>query len=680
MEENEQTPQTEKVIISNRRKVVKPARHRNSGSKWWIPLTIVLGLIAICFIALIGFFTYIASVVSTEFTTSTPVTVEDNSILYLDCGVISELQGQGDSFFDKILGKCTNASFYQITEAIKRAANDDKIKGIYFDGNCYVSGESLSELQVAIKEFKKSGKFFYSYLDVSDKNAYMLASLSDSIFVPEEGLYEMNGYGVSSVFPKGLYDKLGINFIVAQCEDFKSYADAYKYKKFSDSSRLAYKALITQKENTFFALLSQNRKITREQVIECMNIGLLTPADMLERKLADVQAPIYWFQNQFLLEKSNPEKYKELYGKGENKKLEGKNNTDKETDITTTKTYINGTLVKDVKLVSVNDYVSSLNWNEGKSDNSIAVIVGEGAIYDDMPKSNPFSFESEASIVASDFIELIEDAVGNDDVKGIIIRINSPGGSAMASEKIYQAIMEARKKKPVYASMGDVAASGGYYISMACEKIYAGANTITGSIGVVAAFPNVNTLLEKTLYMNVDTISNGIGNPFTLDPTLPAKSEDVAKLQKYADATYYGFVSKAAKSRNMSFEQMRAIAKGRVWVGTTAKEIGLVDAIGNIKFAIGKMREKLGIKENDNVKIVFYPNAEAQVRNFWKRFDMKTLYAIISGQTKSQTEQILAMFMLPKELKNQVEYIMALHPILEREKIALALPNKIDIK
>jgi len=199
---------------------------------------------------------------------------------------------------------------------------------------------------------------------------------------------------------------------------------------------------------------------------------------------------------------------------------------------------------------------------KGKNIDRIAIIRGQGAITSEEQSGGPFSTYRDG-IVSPDFVKLIEKAENDTTIKGIIIRINSPGGSVVASEEIYQAILKAKTKKPVYASMSNIAASGGYYIAMGCDTILAHPNTITGSIGVVGAIPNLSKTLKK-LNLNYDTISTGIGNSFFLDPMLPFNRQDVQALHKIIEKTYQRFIQKVALNRNKPFEDTRLLAKGRV--------------------------------------------------------------------------------------------------------------------
>lgn len=639
----------ENITPSSRRRNVTNRKER----RWLVPVAIVLGAFGLFFIlifASIGIFVKSLESLGTGFTETQPVEITENTILKLDFSDLSEVSNA--SALSIFSSKAPKATFYQLIESIQKAAEDPRIIGIYYDGGNGVSGAMASELQVALENFKKSNKFIYSYLETATKGDYAIAANSDSIFVPDEGMYELSGFGITSLFNKGLYDKIGLEFIVVQCEDFKSAAEPYKNKKFSDSARFEYKILIQQKENEFVNTISTKRKISAEQVIEAMKKGLLDANDMLELKLADAKASKLKVL-EFLSQKS-------------------KNNSNKFEDI-------------DKKIVSINNYVldNKKNKQEKNSNATIAVICGEGPIVS-IPEHGMFNYSETQQIVSRDFVKLIYQAKEDDDIKGIIIRINSPGGSVIASEEIYQAIIETKKVKPVYASMSDVAASGGYYMAMACDTIVAHSNTVTGSIGVVAAFPNVSKLLNN-LYVNADTISNGVGNPFFLNSTLPRNAQNEAEFEKNIYKTYQRFLKKVALSRKKTVEEIRTVAKGRVWLGKDALDKGLVDAVGNLQTAITMMKNRLNVK--DSVKLKFYPDEQTDKFKLFMQFiednDVSVLGLIdlIGNRINNNNNQRLAdMLMLPQNEQKQFKYLQTLVSISKKEKVLLALPNLIEIK
>ena len=676
----------------------KRGKQSSKQSLWWIPVTTVLGffaVIVIAFFSLIAFFTYSVEKFGSAFEHK-PVYVAQNSVLKLNFSDLSEVSNT-ENPFTLFSSKAPKPTFYQVIEGIKEAANDDRIAGIYYEEASSLSGAMAKELQNALMDFKKSGKFIYSYLETADKRGYYTALASDSIFVPDVGLYDWTGFGISVIFPKGLYDKIGLEFTVSQYGDFKTAGEQYNSKRFSDSAKLAYRPLIAQRENEFIATVAERRGLTKEKVVEYLSKGIIDSDEMLKLKLADAKASKQEVM-EFLVARSK--------NNSQNNSEDSENNLeDSEEKITKSQFGFSFNYEKKCNaifassscdcsgsgcgassfdnLLKISDYVASIKnrKNTNRKDDAIAIICGEGAIVSTRI-SSPF-MQQETAIVSSDFVKLIRRAKNDDNVKGIIIRINSPGGSVIASEEIYQAILDAKKVKPVYASMSDIAASGGYYIAMACDTIIAHPYTVTGSIGVVSAFPNFSKLLNK-LNMTVDTISNGVGNSFFLDPSLPRNRENEIKFDKMSLAIYNRFVSKAAQSRKMSVEQMGTVAKGRIWIGEDAYQRGLVDTLGDFQTAIALMKTRIGKSENETVNLKFLPDETDRMQALLRLFEDMSLSAIIdaiTGRMSSNSKQDFAnSLMLSQEIQKQISYLQTLAIISEKEKVLMALPNLVEVR
>ena len=653
-----------------------PSPRRNK-TRWWLPILIVFSTIGLFFFIIFVFFAYLVSQIGDLNFEQKPIIVQSNSILKLDFDELHETNMAHR--LNLFSSKSPKANFFQVINAIKEAANDSRIIGIYYDGAGNISGVKAKELQVALEEFKKSGKFIYSYLEIASENEYYNALLSDSIFVPAEGIYEINGFGLIGMFWKGFYDKLGLEFTVVQCEDYKSAAEPYKNKKFSDSARLEYKIILNQRENEFINAVAERRKLTKAQVVECLNKGFYDSDEMLAAQLADVKASktqvLNFLANKCSNHSISEKEVKEEESVAETEKQESSCGADGDACCAAS-----GDINEN--LISINDYALSIRSNRiAENDNSIAVICGEGAIVSSYEGS---LFNQEAAIVSKEFVRLIRRAKNNENVKGIIIRINSPGGSVIASEEIYQEILMAKKVKPVYASMSNTAASGGYYIAMACDTIIAHNQTITGSIGVVAVFPNFSKTFEK-LDINVDTISNGIGNPFFLDPMLKRNKKDMDLFDKQTFAIYKRFLTKAAQSRNKTFDEMRAVAKGRVWTGEDAFKHGLVDYLGDFELAVDLMKKRVGIDENQQVTLKFYPEEvdkwEALKRLLENdRFPLGLVDIFSKKVNAKNAEAIADMLMLPKEMRKHFIYTQTLAMIAEKERVIFALPSLIEIR
>ena len=636
--------------------------NRRKQSLWWIPVTTILGffaVIAISFFAVVAFFTTFVENFNLSFGRS-PVYVAENSILKLNFSELNEVN-LNENPFVVFSNKTPKPTFYQVIEGIKRAANDDRITGIFYEGTSSLSGAMAKELQTTLMKFKNSGKFIYSFLETTDKRQYYTALVSDSIFVPDVGIYEFSGFGASIIMPKGLYDKIGLEFTVTQFEDFKMAGEQYDRKKISDSAKFAYRILIAQTENDFIATVAERRGLSKKTVIEYMKKGIIDSDEMIELKLADAKA-------------SRQEVIKFLTEKSNNNFDENENNSS-----------CNSCGCADChnNLINISDYILDTKNREkiNYKDDAIAIITGEGVI---ISTKQPSPFAQGNSIVSRDFVKLIRKAKNDETVKGIIIRINSPGGSAIAAEEIYQEILEAKKVKPVYASMSNIAASGGYYIAMACDTIIAHPHTVTGSIGVVAAFPNFSKLISN-LHMNVDTISTGTGNSYFMSPFLHRKNEDALKFEKMSYSIYKSFVTKAAESRNMSFDAMRKVAKGRIWTGEDALKNGLVDALGDLQLAIDLMNNRiLGDDFTKRLRLKFLPTETDKWEAFMKLFDDFSVTAaidVITGRISKNSKQDFAnSLMIPQEVQRQFSYLQTLAFISEKEKVMMAMPNLIEIR
>ena len=738
------------VTPSSRRRKFDNRPHKSRG---WIPITILLSIIAICFIGVFvmvgSFVSMVGSMVGDGFkfsTSSAPVEIKDKTILKLDFGSVSEIS-QNDNPFSFFNTDAPSPTFNELIKGIKAATDDDRIIGIYYDGSAVISGAMAAELKSALLDFKRAGKFMYSYLETGTMSQYSIALLSDSIFVPEEGMYEFAGFSVTAMFLKGLFDKIGVQFEVVMNEEFKTAGEPYTNYKFSDSARVAYRPLIKQRENAFINAVSSFRNIEPSNVIAIMNEGILTSDEMITLGLADAfktkrqviamleekvkcclekpeekeENSLESGENTLSLRanttylRGNPDTTpsanaatppqegnfgaeavplpwkggifcKENVGVVKNTRSDGENHTchaefisasprsdddtPLEVKIATKKT--DSTDFEKEYIISIADYINSeVDLSScvcNNSDDAIAIIYGEGPILTASSGSGMFN-TGETEIVSSDFVKLIEEAAKDENIKGIILRINSPGGSVIASEEIYQAVLDARKVKPVFCSMSDVAASGGYYIAMACEKIICHPHTITGSIGVVSAISNVNGTMKK-LGIGADTITTGVGNTTFLSPLFPLKQSDRERFRKFSNKIYNNFVNKAAKSRGMSFEEMRAVAKGRVWTGEDAKVRGLVDTLGNLDLAIEMMKAQL---DNEDLGINIYPKKKDAFEEFMKLLTKKKTSVDVS------LEQ-LGFANLSDGMKKQLNYLYTLSKISEKEKVLCAMPHLVAVE
>lgn len=598
---------------------------------WRTPIIIISVIAAIIIFVAFALLSTFMNAVS-----KSPTEVVKNSVLHLNFTALKENSLVGFLNFRE-----NDPTFWEILKSIKAAKTDDNIKGIYITtGGAQMGYAKASEIQDALKDFKSSGKFIYAYLDFASKMDYFLALPADSIFMPMEGITQINGFGISQMFFKNALDKIGVEYVVQQFEEYKSYAETYQRNGMSPASRESYKVLLDQRYEIFTKAVSEYRKIDLEKVKEAINKGVFTPSDAKEYGLIDA----------FVNENEVKEKLKSAVFTEFNKQMDKLEK-------------------KSLPMIKVSDYLASENFphEKYKTSDQIAIIFASGTI---SPNAS-----SEGSITSKGFIRSLKLARDDDKIKVIIIRIDSPGGSVLTSDEIYQEILKTKAKKPVYASMSDVAASGGYFMAMPCDTIIAHPATITGSIGVIFALPNFSKTLEK-LSISVDTLSTN-KSAYFLDVTLPVTQAQKDQLYFLSKPVYERFVNKVATHRKMDYESARAVAKGRVWTGADAKERNLVDVLGGLKDAIEVAKKRIGIPKEDNVRIKTFPR---------KLDAITSIIKLLFGDEDEQLEMKATLFnqnpiqklpfaeLLPKTVINQTNYFYQLADITKKEQTMMALP------
>lgn len=654
-------------MANNNLQAPLPPYYMTKKNRWWVPVIITLVIIlGIIIILLTIFFAGIGSIFEKE-----PYTVKNNSVLYIN--LMGKLEERAiDSPF-QFLNDRSNATFTDIITAIKNAKDDPRIKGIYLKTGLSIMGfAKATELKETIEDFKKSKKFVYAYLNFGTELDYYISLSADKIFMAPEGIIELNGFAISSVFYKELFNKIGIDYYVLGFEDFKSAGEIYSRNNFSDSARYQYKIILDQRLKLLSKEASKKRKISENDFISALSRGIYTPDSLYTLNLID----------SLLNEEDVKEIIKRLvFNENRSKSNEDNNNS---------KSNKNQEFDKDDKLILVDPskYLDDLPKPKEKSvitDKQIAIIYASGPIVEQIFES---PFNNENVITSKQIISALKEAREDEKIKIIILRIDSPGGAVLTSDAIYQEILKTRNIKPVYASMSDVAASGGYYISAPCDTILAHPATITGSIGVIMAIPNLSKLMEN-IYLNVDTIQTGpAANQFS--GFFPLKENDKAKLKTLAGNVYYRFVNKVAQNRKMKFEDVRAIAKGRVWTGEDAYKVGLVDVLGGLEKAIELAKIRMGIPKDSKVYIQTFPKKEDSFQKLLKTFgviptdDEEVKSSNYSGLSKIFANELKTLFpiyySLPKDVQEQLSYMLTILAISDREKVIFALPELINIK
>lgn len=432
----------------------------------------------------------------------------------------------------------------ELKESLASAKNDSQIKGILLEGSMGRLGFAKNEeLRAALMDFKTSGKFIYSYGEYFSEASYYTSSVADSIFLNPEGLVEFNGLNSNIMFFKGTLDKLEIKPEIFRVGDFKSAVEPFFRENMSDANRLQANSFLNSINNHNIEQVAKSRNLAVDQV-------KLTSDSMRVRDAKD--AVTFGLVSKLAY-------YDEVLAS-----LKSKLGLEKD---------------KEVNFISYAKYRKTKKSDADKSDseNKIVVIVAEGDITSGRGDEN--------SIGSDKICETLRKVRSDKKVKAVVLRINSPGGSALASDVMWREIQLLRKEKPVIASMSDVAASGGYYMAMACDKIVAHPNTITGSIGVFGLLFNTKDMFKNKLGVTFDGVKTGVFSDLG-NGTRPFTDAERQIIQKGVNQIYETFTAKAAQGRKMSQDDLKKVASGRVWSGSEAQKIGLVDELGGLDKAI----------------------------------------------------------------------------------------------
>lgn len=477
-----------------------------------------------------------------------PIRVDDSSILHIE---LSEAIGEKSFFKPEFtsdgIGNAGKVGVRDITESIKYAAADDKIKGIYLDVSSVQAGmATIEEVRNALKTFKKSGKFIVSYSEVYTKSGYYLASLADEVYMYPTGLLEWNGLGSERMFFKNMLDKLDVDVQIVRGSNnkFKSAVEPFMYDKMSEANRKQTEKYMFSFWDHIVSEVSQAKNIPVAQLNNVADSLLLSNAT---KTVEHSFVTALKYEDEVI----------------ENLKAKTNRKEDEELNLITLEKYM--------KFVDRKMKVKNINKQ------NIAVVFATGEI--SSGKGDLESIGSETTV------KLIREAKEDTAIKAVVLRVNSPGGSALASDVIWREIMLTKKVKPVVVSMGDLAASGGYYISCAADRIFAQPNTITGSIGVFGMIPNAERFLNNKVGITVDRVkTNSHSNLMSI--TKPLTDEEYKIIQKEVDNIYNDFITKVSEGRGISKEMVDSIGQGRVWTGLDALEIKLVDEIGGIDDAV----------------------------------------------------------------------------------------------
>lgn len=497
--------------------------------------------------------------------------IQDNSILYIDLDTEIVEREHGATLSDQLMGRTTdNIALGNLLDALRYAADDPKIKGVYLDcGGVSAGVTTLLTINRALADFRKSGKWVAAYADDYTQGDYLLASAADSLWLNPVGAVDIHGVGSGMLYFKGLVEKLGVNVQVLKVGTYKSAVEPFMLTGPSDANIEQMREYLNPIWADACKAIADGRGVAPADVNAWADSIVMAqdPATYPARKI--VTALRYRHDAEEAL-----------------KAMSGLDPDDDDDD-------------DGLRLVSAASYVSSAyphkqQKKQAKADYRIAVVYAEGDIVQ----------EGDEGIVGADMAPLIYDLADDDDTNALVLRVNSGGGSAYASEQIWEALEYFKGKgKPFYASMGDVAASGGYYISCGADSIFCEPTTLTGSIGIFGIIPEFGGAMEKHLGINYHLIAT---NPNALIGTMqPMTAVQRNAMQGMIERGYETFVARCASGRATTADSIKAVAEGRVWVGTKALEIGLVDQLGSLADCIQALADNNGV---DKYAIDEYPD------------------------------------------------------------------------
>ncbi len=583
----------------------------------------IVGLFAFGLImTILGFICIIGMIASSN---SKP-TLKDNAVMVL------KLQGQiEDRSEDNWLGELTGEQFNnlgmnKILSSIRKAKDEEKVKGIYLETGILESDyATLQEIRNALADFKKSGKWIIAYGDALSQGGYYLASVANKVYVNPEGNVDWHGIASQPQYIKDVAAKFGVHFTVVKVGKYKSYTETYTEDKMSDANREQVSRYISGLWQQMLADVSKSRNISKDSLNRYAD-GLMVFDDaqlLKSRKMVD--GFCYYDEIRDVVKRQLGLK----------------------TDET-----INQVDYNDVDM-AIDD--SNLMGEE------IAVYYCQGSI---VRMETPSIYGSEQQIVSTKVIKDLQELADNSQVKAVVLRINSGGGDAYASEQIWRAVKELNKKKPVVVSMGGMAASGAYYMSMGAQYIMAQPTTLTGSIGIFGALPDFSDLMTKKLGFKYDEVKTNRNSAYaSAGMSRPWSAEEISTMQNYVNRGYNLFRKRVAEGRKMSTEQVEKIAQGRVWLGTDAKNIKLIDGFGGLNDAIDKAAE---LAHLSSYQAVEYPALAG-----W----MEQLMDMAGGNKGTYLDEQLRL-----ALGDLYQPFIMIRNMKEKEPIQAALPYVLNIQ
>jgi len=555
-------------------------------------------IVAFVIIGIVGIVLLILFIAISAASQNTVVKIKKNSVLTLDAKtlIIDSPSDEKESLFS-LTDKTKSVVLLDVLKAIENAKKDENIKGISIENDAISAGlTQLDDIRMALEDFKKSGKFVLTYGNNVSQPSYYLGSVADAYYLHPAGGIDLKGMSTEIMFFKDFLDKYGIGMQVIRHGKYKSAVEPYLRNDLSPENREQMSSLLND------IWIGSSKKIASSRKIDSINFKTIVdslyasiPDNAIQYKLADK-----------LVQKSE---YDDI--------LRSKLKIDKK---------------EDINRVSFGNYINSLEDSSEKD--RIAVLYASGAI---------LGGEGYGGIYSVNFIKEIKKIAKDEKVKAVVLRINSPGGSANASDEILFELSELKKQKPIIVSFGDYAASGGYYIAMAADKIYSEPNTLTGSIGVFGVVPNLKKVANSNGIHGEVVATNANSNSYS--PVQGLSDGTLSIMTKSVEQTYKRFVYFVTQNRKKSFEQIDEIGGGRVWSGSRAKTIGLVDELGSINDALKFAAEKAKLK---SYSIDSYPKKVSAFEQFFSNVNEDQISArLIKNKVGEENFKVYEMLTDP---------------------------------
>lgn len=512
----------------------------------------------------------------------TPIKIPKESILNLKIvGELSEMSKNRDFRFGNADNMAIGSeSIHEVIAAIQNAGKDGDIQALYIplNLNLSLSYAQIDLIRQAIAEFKKSKKPVIAYGEMTSQKMYYLATAADKIYINPHGGLDIRGFGAQLTFFKNTLEKLEIQPQIFYAGKFKSATEPLRLDKMSEENKAQTRELLQDVSDDVLGNIAQSRKISLDSLqVVINNLETTMPNEALQSKLIDGEK----YQDEVESE------FKSLLKISKDDKL---------------------------NYTSISDYIQ--DNEELSKDAKIAVYVAEGDIIDGKSDEN--------SVGSETLVKDLEKIQKDEDIKAVVLRVNSPGGSALASAVMLREIELLRKTKPVIVSMGNLAASGGYYISTSAERVFAEPNTITGSIGVFGIIPNIKNMMQNKFGITYDEVE--LNDHAVLGITKNFDEREAAKMQMSIDRIYHTFKSEVSRGRKISLDSVETIAQGRVWSGEKAKAIGLVDELGTLQDAIAYTAKRIKVDKED---YFFYNSRKSDFQLYMEAMGNGSIFTII---------------------------------------------------